>query len=106
MPPPGQNYDHRYLDSFEEAKRALGLTGLPFEYFWQDIAAVLDEQPFNVYSKEAPDISGLWVYPTGPEHPDFVFCLVLYSVEADVARINYHGLAGVKDGRLVVPSQF
>jgi hypothetical protein len=103
VPPPGQNFEHHYLDSFEEAKKELGLTGQPFDYFWQDIAQVLDEQPFNVYAKEVPDIPGLWAYPTEPKHPDFVACLVLYSVEDDAERINYFGLAAVKDGRLVVP---
>lgn len=106
MPPPGQNYEHRYLDSFEDAKKELGLTGRPFDYLWEGIAQIFDESPFNVYAKPVPDVDGLWAYPTEPEHPDFVSCLVLYSVEADEKRINYFGLAAVQDGRLVVPVDF
>lgn len=105
-PPPGQNYNHEYHDSFREAKLELGLTGDPFDYFWQDIAEVLDDDPFNVYAKPVPDLDGLWAYPTAPAHLDFRSCLVLYSVEAQERQINYFGLAAVEDGQLVVPEDF
>ena len=106
MPPPGQNYEHHYHDSFEDAKKELGLTGQVFDFFWQDISQILHDDPFNVYAKEVPDSGGFWAYPTEPEHLDFRSCLVLYSVEAAEKRINYFGLAAVKDGQLFVPVDF
>lgn len=106
MPPPGQNFDHVFHDSFKEAKRELGLMGDPFDYFWQDIGQVIDENPINIYTKELPDISGLWAYPTEPEHPDFLSCIVVFSVEEDERRIHYYGLAAVTEGRLVLPPGF
>ena len=106
MPSPGQNFEHTYHGSFEEAKQELGLTGQPFDYFWQDVAQILDEDPLNVYAKELPSLAGLWAYPTEPKHPDFVSCIVVYSVEGDAWRIHYYGLVAVTDGRLVVPPDF
>ncbi len=106
MPPPGQNYEHHYHETFTEAKRDLGLGGPSFEYFWQDIAQNLDDDPSNVFVKEVPDSEGFRVYPTVPEHPDFIACVVYFSVEEEAKRLNYFGLEALPDDWVYVPLDF
>ncbi len=105
--PPGQNYEHIYHDSFEKAKRDLGVAGRSFDYFWHDIAQNLDDDPFNVYVREVPNTGGFCVYPTKPEHPDFISCVVYFSVESvPEKRINYYGLEGLPEDWKYVPLHF
>jgi hypothetical protein len=104
-PPPGQNYEHHYHESFEEAKQALGMTGRPFDYFWRDIATLLDEDPFNVYAREIPEQPGFWVYPTAPANADFPSCVVYFSVQDDGADkcIHFFGIEGLPTDWQYVP---
>ena len=103
MPPDGQNYDHRYEESFEDARRELGLGGYAFNYVWGDIAQTLDENPYNVYVREVPNSDGFRVYPTLPLHEDFLSCVVYFCVEEEAKCIRYFGLEGLTDDWTYAP---
>ena len=92
MPPPGRIYEHVYQRTFEDNKRALGLNGKPFEHFWRDIEKTLDDDPSNIYVRELPGSEGFRIYPTMPEHPDFLECVIYFSVDEETRQILYWGI--------------
>lgn len=106
MSPPGDNYEHVYKESFERDKRALHLTGKPFEHFWRGIRKNLDDDPSNIYVRELPESEGFRIYPTKPAHEDFLSCVVYFCVIEAEREIIYFGLEPVPDDWVYVPLEF